>query len=75
MNYLKNGSNFDALPEKIIKEMVGDFIFADIFLQYQRFFRPEFLKEKEFLYDVAMGFLPRRFDHTNPADKIIYEED
>ena len=75
VNYLKNGSNFDALPEKIIKEMVGDFIFADIFLQYQRFFRPEFLKEKEFLYDVAMGFLPRRFDHTNPADKIIYEED
>ena len=75
VNYLKNGSNFDALPEKIIKEMVGDFIFADIFLQYKRFFRPELLKEKEFLYDVAMGFLPRRFDHTNAADKIIYEED
>jgi hypothetical protein len=58
-----------------VKEMVSDFIFADIFLQYQRFFKPELLKEKEFLYDVAMGFLPRRFDHTNVQDKIIYEED
>ena len=75
VNYLKNGSNFNELPEKIVKEMVGDFIFADIFLQYQRFFRPELLKEKEFLYNVAMGFLPRRFDHMNHTDKIIYEED
>ena len=55
--------------------MVGDFIFADIFTQYNRFFKNEFLKEKEFLFDLAMGFLPRRFDHTNPVDKIIYEED
>jgi hypothetical protein len=75
VNYLKNGSVFSQLPEKIVKEMVADFIFADIFLQYKRFFRMEFLKEKEFLYDVAMGFMPRRFDHSNPVDKIIYEED
>lgn len=75
VNYLRNGSHFTILPEKIVKEMVSDFIFGDIFLKYKRFFRPEFLKEKEFLYDVAMGFMPRRFDHNNQVDKIIYEED
>ena len=31
VNYLRNGSSFGQLPEKIVKEMVGDFIFADIF--------------------------------------------
>jgi len=52
------------------------YLFSDIFRQFKRFFNVDSDKGKEtrFLYDVAFGFMPRKFEPTED-DKIIYDEE
>ena len=50
------------------------YLFEDIFQKFRRFFNTIENKESRFLYDVAFGFLPRRFELTDD-DKIIYDEE
>ena len=55
--------------------MVVDFIYNDITTQYQRFFKPKFMKDRKFLFDISLGLMPRFFDSNHPQDKVLYEED
>jgi len=52
------------------------YLFSDIFRQFRRFFNvdSDSTKETRFLYDVAFGFMPRKFEPTDD-DKIIYDEE
>jgi len=50
------------------------YLFSDIFRQFKRFFNVDSSKETRFLYDVAFGFMPRKFEPTDD-DKIIYDEE
>jgi hypothetical protein len=50
------------------------YLFEDIFRKFYRFFNYSENKESRFLYDVAFGFMPRRFEPTD-EDKIIYDEE
>lgn len=50
------------------------YLFADIFQKFRRFFNTTENKESRFLYDIAFGFMPRKFEPTE-EDKIIYDEE
>ena len=50
-------------------------MFPDIFDQNKRFFKPEFMTDDEFIYEVSLGFMPRFFRADDQSDKIICEED
>lgn len=50
------------------------YLFADLFKQFKRFFILDSSKDTRFLYDVAFGFMPRKFEATE-EDQIIYDEE
>ena len=50
------------------------YLFADLFKQFKRFFILDSDKDTRFLYDVAFGFMPRKFEATE-EDQIIYDEE
>ena len=50
------------------------YLFEDVFFKFQRFFNYKENRESRFLYDVAFGFMPRKFEPTE-EDEIIYEEE
>jgi len=50
------------------------YLFADLFKQFKRFFILDSDKDTRFLYDVAFGFMPRKFECTE-EDQIIYDEE
>jgi len=50
------------------------YLFSDIFKQFKRFFNVDSAKESRFLYDIAFGFMPRKFEPTE-EDKVIYDEE
>jgi len=50
------------------------YLFSDIFKQFKRFFNIESVKDTRFLYDIAFGFMPRKFEPTE-EDKMIYDEE
>lgn len=50
------------------------YLFADLFKQFSRFFIVDSDKDTRFLYDVAFGFMPRKFEATE-EDQIIYDEE
>ena len=55
---------------------MSEYLFEDIFNKFRRFFVPNLvLEDKQFLYDIAFGFLPRKFDSQDDGDKVIYDED
>ncbi len=74
-DFLLQDEQFAVLPEPIIDRIMSDYLFSDIFSQYDRFFSRDLRADKRFLCKFAFGLLPRRFDPTDPMDKIIYEED
>ena len=52
------------------------YLFSDIFNGFKnRFFFTENVQDTEFLYEVAYGFMPRKFEAENDEDKIIYDEE
>ena len=50
------------------------YLFEDIFQKFRRFFNTIENKESRFLYDVAFGFMPRKFEPTD-EDHLIYDEE
>ena len=50
------------------------YLFSDVFRHFSRFFNVNSPKETRFLYDVAFGFMPRKFE-PNEEDQIIYDEE
>jgi len=50
------------------------YLFEDIFSKFKRFFNTHENRETRFLYDIAFGFMPRRF-MTTDEDRIIYDEE
>ena len=71
---LKSDEQFKQLPSRIIETIMSDYLYADVFNGYKRFFNEDVLGQKNFLKQLAMGLMPRRFDSSNKEDKIIYEE-
>jgi CRP-like cAMP-binding protein len=51
-----------------------NYLFEDIFYKFRPFFHTYEYKDSKFLYEIAFGFMPRRFLPT-PEDEIIYPED
>lgn len=50
------------------------YLFSDIYRTFRRFFASS-IHESKFLYDIAFGFMPRKFDCNNKDDCIIYDEE
>jgi len=45
-----------------------------LFKQFKRFFVLDSSKDTRFFYDIAFGFMPRKFEATE-EDQIIYDEE
>ena len=66
--------HLQALPLSLKRQVMAQYLFEDVFGKFNRFFHTVDNKESRFLYDVAFGFLPRRFD-TSEEDRVIYDEE
>jgi hypothetical protein len=55
-------------------QIVIIYLFSDIFKQFKTFFLVDDISETHFIYDIAQGFMPRRFD-ADETDKLIYDEE
>lgn len=64
------------MPRKIKNQIIIVYLYKDIFeqLAFKRFFNVETKDEKQFIYDLVFGFMPRKFEPTD-EDKIIYDEE
>jgi hypothetical protein len=52
------------------------YLFSDIYEKFHRFFSVDSIFESKFLYDIAFGFMPRKFDCSPTSDdRIIYDEE
>ena len=72
MAVFKQNDPFIAiLPNFLKADLILNHIFSDVFHQ-SRIFR-EF-EQKDFLIELAYGFMPRHFDKNDPADRVIYDE-
>lgn len=67
-HYLEN------LPDKLKNQIMTVYLFSDIFEKFKKFFNVDTVKESRFLYEIAFGFLPRKFDNTE-EDNLIYDEE
>ena len=65
----------EALPRKIKSQIMTVYLFSDVFIQFKRFFKVNTDNETKFLYDIAFGFMPRKFECQHEEDKIIYDEE
>ena len=72
---MKTDAQFSKLPSKIVDTVMSDYLFSDIFTKFKRFFTKPLIQDKRFLCLFALGLMPRKFDSTDPVDRIIYEED
>ena len=53
---------------------MSSYLFGDLFKSFKRFFTIDSDQHQRFLYCVAFGFMPRRFEATDD-DQIIYDEE
>ena len=60
----------NSLPKSIKRKIVTDYLFGDIFYKFKVFFRTSQFPDSKYLYDMAFGFLPRRFEEGD----VIYRE-
>jgi hypothetical protein len=60
-----------ALPRSIKRAIMISYLFQDIFFQFRQFFNTFQNRDSKFLYDIAFGFMPRKFEEN----EIIYDED
>lgn len=60
-----------ALPRSIKCYIMTSYLFQDIFFNFRQFFKTFENRDSKFLYDVAFGFMPRKFEEN----EIIYDED
>jgi hypothetical protein len=62
------------LPKKLQSHIIVIYLFSDIFIQFKSFFMVENSEEIQFLFSIAFGFMPRKFD-PEIKDNIIYDEE
>ena len=48
-----------------METITSDYLYADIFYDFTRFFNNDIMREKSFLTQFAKGMMPRRFDSDN----------
>ena len=66
---------FSLIPDSIKYTILTNYSFKDIFKSHPNFFTPTVQSNQSFLFDFAMGMMPRKFDASDKQDRIIYEED
>ena len=59
-----------ALPRSLKLQILTSYLFEDIFRKFHKFFG----QDERFLFDVAFGFMPRKFE-TTEEDRMIYDEE
>lgn len=80
-----NDGYLAALPQSIQNQIMNMYLFEDVFFRYRRMFNLRADDSRigqeiyldansRFLYDVAFGFMPRKFETTD-EDRIIYDEE
>jgi len=67
----KDDEYLNALPRSIKRTIMINYLFQDHFYKFRQFFNTFENRESEFLYDVAFGFMPRKFDEN----EIVYDEE
>ena len=65
----------DQLPRQIKNQILTVYLFQDIFKDFKNFFMVDTVKENRFLYDISFGFMPRKFGLSEPAERLIYDEE
>jgi hypothetical protein len=60
-----------VLPRSIKRAIMISYLFHDIFFKFRQFFKTFENRDSKFLYDIAFGFMPRKFEEG----EIIYDED
>ena len=58
----KDHDFLNALPRSIKRMIMIHYLFDDIFYKFKHFFNSQKYKDSKFLYDIAFGFKPRKFD-------------
>ena len=61
----------NTLPRSIKRTIMTNYLFQDVFYKFKKFFNTYENIESKFLYDVAFGIMPRKFDEN----EIIYDEE
>ena len=64
-----------ALPRSIKRIIIKHYLFDDIFYRFRLFFNTQENKDSKFLYDVAFGLRPRKYDTSEEERLILDEED
>lgn len=64
-----------ALPRSIKRIIIKHYLFDDIFYRFRLFFNTQENKDSKFLYDVAFGLRPRKYDNSEEERLILDEED
>ena len=54
--------------------MITVYLYSDIFEKFKKFFNVDTYQESRFLYEIAYGFMPRKFEVTE-EDSLIYDEE
>lgn len=67
----KDDEYLNALPKSIRRTIMINYLFQDVFYKFRQFFNTFENRESEFLYNVAFGFMPRKFDEN----EIVYDEE
>ena len=67
----------EPLPKKIQHSIILVYLFEEVIKEakFMRFFNVDTKNEKEFIYDLVFGFMPRKFDASDEQDRIIYDEE
>ena len=74
LSCLTSEQYLDALPQKLKNQIMTVYLFSDLFKNFKKFFSVDSVSESRFLYEVAFGFMPRRFEATD-EDGVIYDEE
>ncbi len=59
-----------ALPALVKRKIITNYLFSDVFFHFRHFFNSKEYEDSEFLYEIAFGFMPRKFK----AGTTIYDE-
>lgn len=70
-NISRDDSFMAALPRSIKRAIMTSYLFQDIFFKFRQFFNTFENRDSKFLYDIAFGFMPRKFEEG----EIIYDEE
>ena len=63
----------NALPRALKRTVMVNFLWDDVFYKFRFFFDSAKNTNSKYLYDIAFGIYPKRFDGTD-EDRIIYVE-